>query len=465
MKKIKIIASLLLPTFLFFGTTFISCDQPSSTTTDSEQESSESESGGGGSTEEGSTEGGSTEGASTEGASTEGASTTPAVIAASTAGSVAAAANGRATLEARNGTYTFISSSSASANIRAAVDTSQSGTWEFKNKLGITKYSGDYEGDIADFGSEEVKLELTIEEAMDFLGEEIAVKEEKSFDFEASTDSFQADIPEVTVPQPITQEALINFGYITGAFYEGNGSMTDLTNWMNTYGQNEYNTTFTTSKYVSEDAAYVRHPAGWNIDPETRECVLMVPPVPEGEVEVTITVKFYTNGRFESYPTGDEPWGIGGSPEDPEDVSHTFGYYTISEDGEYYLAVDDTGANLFCIDEDNPTDMIMYPIGVNPKLGGGTVKIQYVINGVEDIMDECTPDVLVGLGTDMNICLDKEGTQPVSVTAEVQGELITYSYTPTSGGEAVVIGVDSEADPEAETETSHTFYVVINNDN
>lgn len=426
MKKNTIITSLFLPTIIFFAISFIACSNGSSTP------------------------GGALNGSDNE-------------IAATTSGSVSAPVEGTATLSAQNGTYIFNSTPASSANMRAA--STSDGTWEFKNKLGITKYSGEHTGDIEKLGTEDVNFELDVKKAMDLLGEETDVIEEKSFDFEASTDSFQADIPEVTVPQPITQEALINFGYITGAFYEGNGSMTDLTHWMNTYGQNEYNTTFTTNKFVTEDAAYVRHPAGWNIDPETRECVLMVPPVPEGEVEVTLTVKFYTGGRFESYPTVDEPWGIDGSPENPEDESHTFGYYTISEDGEYYLAVDDNGANLFCIDEDNSTDMIMYPIGVNPKLKGGTVKIQYVINGVEDIMDECTPDVLVGLGTDMNICLDKDGTQPVSVTAEVQGEDITYSYTPTSGGEAVVIGVDSEADPESEAETSLTFYVVINNDN
>lgn len=349
----------------------------------------------------------------------------------STSGSVAAASGGVATLSAANGTYVFTSTSSGSASVRAAVDTSKSGNRVFKNKLGKVKYSGEYKGDIDKLASEEVKFDLKVEKGMDFLGEEKAVKEEKSFDLDAGTSSFEAKIPEVEVPQRMTMAAMISLGDIN--------TMDGLVTWLNTYAQVDTGSTFTSNNWVSEQKNYKRYANSWVVNETTREVTL---DVDRTETSTINKVQFNADGSGKYYYTADSQTTDAG----------TF-KYTISADGKTYVILGDDGYTKDFITSDTEEGaVVVRSIGPHPKLGSGTIKLQYVINGVEDMLEECSPELFVDTSEIAKICMDKEGTKTVSFSATVAGTSIAYYYTPYG----------EEAKP-LEPTTQLTFYVIITN--
>lgn len=143
------------------------------------------------------------------------------VPATTTSGSVTAATtdsngNKTATLSASNGSYTFTESSNANVNTsilsRAAfVDSSKNGVWTFSETgSSIPKYSGIYYGNISQFSSIEVKLTLIINKVLDN-GSLKNVTENQIFSMEATTSTFHATIPEVSVMiNEVTELALNN---------------------------------------------------------------------------------------------------------------------------------------------------------------------------------------------------------------------------------------------------------------
>ena len=113
--------------------------------------------------------------------------------------------SGKATLTASTGKYEFTESTSASAYIIAVplfdvtTDTTKGGTWTFTETGKTTpKYKGTYKGDISKLGTSEVKLDLTVKAVADNSGKLVKVESEKNFDLEASTTTFEAQIPTVT---------------------------------------------------------------------------------------------------------------------------------------------------------------------------------------------------------------------------------------------------------------------------
>ena len=171
MKLVKSILALMLSSVLVFG--FASCCN--------DDENSSSGNGGG--------------------SAIEAVSTTGTVAAATTTDGVK-----KAVLSASNGTYEFTETNSGlSKNIvsRAVVDTTKGGTWIFKEKDSTNaKYSGSYKGDISKFGSEEVKLNLTVEKVLND-GKLTEVASKKEFDLAATTTTFTATVPAVETKKTV----------------------------------------------------------------------------------------------------------------------------------------------------------------------------------------------------------------------------------------------------------------------
>ncbi len=119
------------------------------------------------------------------------------------------------TLSASNGSYTFTESSNANVNTSilsraASVDNTKSGVWTFSETgSSIPKYSGIYYGDISQFSSIEVKLTLIIKKALNN-GSLKNVVENQSFSMEATTFTFNATIPEVSVMKNEVTELALN---------------------------------------------------------------------------------------------------------------------------------------------------------------------------------------------------------------------------------------------------------------
>ena len=171
MKLVKSILALMLSSALVFG--FASCSN--------DDENSSSGNGGG--------------------SAIEAVSTTGTVAAATTTDGVK-----KAVLSASNGTYEFTETNSGlseSIVSRAVVDTTKGGTWIFKEKDSTNaKYSGSYKGDISKFGSEEVKLNLTVEKVLND-GKLTEVASKKEFDLAATTTTFTATVPAVETKKTV----------------------------------------------------------------------------------------------------------------------------------------------------------------------------------------------------------------------------------------------------------------------
>ncbi|MCR4821968.1 MAG: hypothetical protein K5873_03735, partial [Treponema sp.] len=457
MKKLNILTSLLLASSLILGTTFVACsdnddDSNNSTQTSDPKDSGSSSSGSGGGSSSG-TDSGSGSGSESkekESGTDSGTTPTPAAedIAVSTKGSVEApTAAGVATLKAKNGTYVF-TKNSVNASIRAVTTENATGTWVFKNNLGKEKFSGDFSGEIDKLGTEEVKLELEIEKGMDKIGESKGVFEEKSFEFDAGKSEFEAKIPEVDVPQPLTITLLDELNAIER---EESPEFSKYVEWMNKYARNETETTFVAGKEETEiQWKMYQLENKWNDNTKEFEDVLGDLP----DEYKPDQIKLKTDGTCEVYG--------GYELEQNPDVPPAYtGEYILSEDGKYVLAhlsceteyMDDnqqiatTTSHTFAIykiDRENKR-FLTWRLKASDSLKFGLIKVQYIVDGEEVMLEECSPNVLrTPKIPDNSLSLDKEGKKKITIDkklAEDETEILfTYKEAGSSEEKNVVVG-------------------------